>query len=95
LRKYEAVLILDPNLEKEDQEKVIEKIKKVITKAKGNILKVDDWGKRKLAYLINYHTHGFYYIINYDSLPETSGELENAIKLSDKIIRYIIVRGEG
>ena len=94
MRKYEAVLVLDPNPEKEDREKVIEKIKKVITKNKGDMLKVNDWGKRKLAYLINYHTHGYYYVINYTSIPEVSGELDKAIRLSDEIIRHIIIKEE-
>ena len=94
MRKYEAVIVLDPNPEKEDREKVIEKIKKVITKNKGDIIKVDDWGKIKLAYLINHHTHGYYYVINYASMPEVSGELDKAIRLSDEIIRHIIIKEE-
>ncbi|HUL20804.1 MAG TPA: 30S ribosomal protein S6, partial [Thermodesulfobacteriota bacterium] len=50
MRKYETIFILDPDLEEEQATSTVEKIKGIITQANGEILKVEDWGKRKLAY---------------------------------------------
>ena len=50
MRRYETIFILDPDLEEEQTLSVIEKVKGIITQANGEILKVEDWGKRKLAY---------------------------------------------
>ena len=50
MRKYETIFILDPDLEEEQALSVIEKVKGIITQTNGEILKVEDWGKRKLAY---------------------------------------------
>ena len=50
MRKYEAIFILDPDLEEEQAQSAIEKVKGIITQTNGEILKVEDWGKRKLAY---------------------------------------------
>jgi ribosomal protein S6 len=50
MRKYETIFILDPDLEEEQAQSAIEKVKGIITQTNGEILKVEDWGKRKLAY---------------------------------------------
>ena len=53
MKKYETIFILDPDLEEEQAQSVVEKAKGIITQANGEILKVEDWGKRKLAYEVN------------------------------------------
>ena len=61
MRKYETIFILDPDLEEEQAQSVIEKVKGIITQTNGEILKVEDWGKRKLAYEVKKKPKGHYY----------------------------------
>ena len=69
MNKYELVLIFKPELSEEDRNTVFSRIQQVIDE-NGKLEEVHDWGKRKLAYEINYIKEGYYYIVNFDLDPQ-------------------------
>ncbi|MDU4019578.1 MAG: 30S ribosomal protein S6, partial [Finegoldia magna] len=89
--KYELVLIFKPELSEEDRNTVFSRIQQVIDE-NGKLEEVHDWGKRKLAYEINYIKEGYYYIVNFDLDPQFVKEIERRCRLFDQIIRYMVVR---
>lgn len=91
MNKYELVLIFKPELSEEDRNTVFSRIQQVID-GNGKLEEVHDWGKRKLAYEINYIKEGYYYIVNFDLDPQFVKEIERRCRLFDQIIRYMVVR---
>ena len=94
MNKYELVLIFKPELSEEDRNTVFSRIQQVIDE-NGKLAEVHDWGKRKLAYEINYIKEGYYYIVNFDLDPQFVKEIERRCRLFDQIIRYMVVRVDG
>lgn len=90
MNKYELVLIFKPELSEEDRNTVFSRIQQVIDE-NGKLEEVHDWGKRKLAYEINYIKEGYYYIVNFDLDPQFVKEIERRCRLFDQIIRYMVV----
>ncbi len=92
MRKYETIFILDPDLEEEQTQSVTEKVKGIITQANGEILKVEDWGKRKLAYEVKKKSKGHYFLIHFLGTPALLSELERNFRVMDAVIKYQSVR---
>jgi small subunit ribosomal protein S6 len=92
MRKYETIFILDPDLEEEKTQSVIEKVKGIITQANAEILKVEDWGKRKLAYEVKKKSKGHYFLIHFLGTPALLSELERNFRVMDAVIKYQSVR---
>lgn len=95
MNKYEAMYIVTPELEDEVIKTVIEKFSGIITANGGEIEKVDEWGRKKLAYPIDYKTEGYYVLVNFAAAPELPRELERNFKIDEKILRYMVVRSEA
>jgi small subunit ribosomal protein S6 len=93
MRKYEGVFIFLPNLEEEARVKVLDRLKGII-ESEGSISNIDEWGIRKLAYLINDIGEGYYYVINFESTPAIVKELDRIAKISDSIMRNMIIKTE-
>lgn len=93
MRKYEAMIIFLPSLEEEKRVKLLERLKGVIEE-KGTISNVDEWGVRKLAYLIDDIGEGYYVLVNFESTPDVVDELDRISKISDGIMRHMIIRNE-
>ncbi len=87
---YETMLITSTTLEEEAAEKLLSKFKKMIEK-NGEIVTVDDWGKKRLAYPIQDETEGVYTLITFKCNPEFVAELERVYKITDGILRTMIV----
>ena len=92
MKKYETIFILDPDLEDEKIQSAVEKIKGIITQANGEILKVEDWGKRKLAYIVKKKPRGHYYLIHFSGSPALLAELERNFRVMDAVIKFQSVR---
>jgi len=92
MRKYETIFILDPDLEEEQALSAIEKAKGIITQAHGEILKVEDWGKRKLAYEVKKKSKGHYILIHFMGSPALLSELERNFRVMDAVIKFQSVR---
>ena len=89
---YEKIMILNPGLDTKAVEETVEKVKEKITKQGGEILKSENWGTRKLAYILNKHDKGIYILLLFKSPPSTILELERFCKVTDTIIKFMVVR---
>ncbi len=89
---YEKVMIIDPNLDDSAVDEAVGKVKDIILKEGGEILKTDNWGRRKLAYELNKRKQGNYVLLLFKSPPTTIGKLEKHCKLFETIIKFMIVK---
>ena len=95
MNKYEAMYVITPELEDEAIKGIIEKYTGIITANGGEIEKVDEWGRRRLAYPINYKTEGYYVLMTFTSEPSFPKELDRVLRITDGIMRSLIVcKGE-
>ncbi|HCW04064.1 MAG TPA: 30S ribosomal protein S6 [Clostridium sp.] len=94
MRKYETIFILHPSMDEDTVKANIDKFKGVIENGGGTVDNVDFWGKRKLAYEINKITEGFYTLVNFSADPELPKELDRVFRITDGVIRHIIVKEE-
>lgn len=94
MRKYETIFILHPSLDEEAVKANVEKFKGVIENGGGVIDNVDFWGKRKLAYEISKVNEGFYTLVNFSAEADLPKELDRVFRISDSVIRHIIVKEE-
>ena len=89
--KYEAIIVF--SLKKtEDEIKALTAKFADLIKANGTLTNIDEWGKRKLAYEINYEGEGYYVLYNFESKPDFPMELERVINITDGVLRSIIVK---
>jgi small subunit ribosomal protein S6 len=88
MRKYETIIILQPDLGEDDIKIVTGKIQDVVTSYKGELSRLDDWGIRKLAYSIRKCARGRYYYVRYDGDAALIAELERRLRLDEKVLRY-------
>lgn len=88
--KYETIFIVNPTLGEEATASVIEKFKSLI-EANGTIEKVEDWGKRRFAYAIDDLHEGYYTLIQFESAPSFPAELDRVYKITDGLMRSLIV----
>ena len=92
--KYETVLVLSAKLGEEGSAELVEKFKALIAEH-GTVEGVDDWGKRRLAYPINKETEGYYTLINFESTPDFTAELDRIYKITDGVLRSLIVKKDA
>ncbi len=90
-RKWETLFIIHPD-KVEEKDQVLEKISEIIKSKEGDILKIDEWGMRKLAYPIQKKNQGYYVYIEFFGLAELPKELENFFRIDERVIRFIIVK---
>jgi small subunit ribosomal protein S6 len=88
--KYECMYILNPNLTEEETAAIVEKFKALV-EANGTLDEMEEMGKRKLAYEINYLTEGYYVLLKFTSAPEFPAELDRIYKITDGVLRSLIV----
>jgi len=94
MRDYETIFILNPNLEEEDAEKVNLRMQDVLKSSGGELLRVEKWGKRRLAYEVQKQKKGEYVLLRYQSEPAAVTELERNMKLADQVIKFMTVKLE-
>ncbi len=91
MKKYETMVILNPALEDDAIARLGERIRDIISK-KGEIVSVDEWGRREMAYEIKGNREGFYLVIQFNAPPEVPGDLYNEFRMNPDILRGIIVK---
>ena len=87
--KYEVLYVLNPNLSEEETQGIVEKFKTLIEQ-NGTVDEMDEWGKRKLAYEINYLSEGYYVLVKFTSGPEFPAELDRVLGITDGVIRSLV-----
>ncbi len=91
INKYETIFVIDASLPEEQINAISDKFKAMI-EANGTVESVDVWGKRRLAYPINYKTEGYYVLVNFASEAEFVAELERVYNITDGLLRTIVIR---
>ncbi len=91
---YEIMFIIRPDLETEEHEEVINGLKEAINVNQGRVDKVVDWRKRRLAYEIDDHVEGHYYLLYFSGSGEIIPEVEHFFRVNDNVFRYMVVRVE-
>ncbi|WNR44572.1 30S ribosomal protein S6 [Paenibacillus roseipurpureus] len=91
MRKYELMYIIRTDVEQEVVQSTVEKFQGIITNGGGEVSKQDLMGKRRLAYEINKFRDGHYVLVHFNAEPAVVAELDRVLKISDEVIRHLIV----
>ena len=93
MNKYEFILVVSTKAGEEGIPAVVQKFKDLI-EANATLDEIDEWGKRRLAYEINYQNEGYYVLFNFTSEAEFPAELDRICNITDDVIRSLIVKKE-
>ena len=91
-RDYELGFILNPEVSEEQTRAILNRVEQIVASHDGQIVRVQQWGRRRLAYPIEHHRDGFYIFIDMILTPETVSELERTLKVSEIVLRYMTRR---
>ena len=91
-RDYELGFILNPEVSEEQTSAILERIEKIVINNDGQVVKVNQWGRRRLAYPIEHHRDGYYVFIDMILTPETVIELDRSLKVSEEVMRHLVKR---
>ncbi len=92
MRYYESLYLIRPDLEAEVYKSVIEKYNKIIEDNNGVIIKVDEWGKKALAYEVSKFKEGFYVLVKFCGGPELPERLLRDFRLDERVLKFIVVK---
>jgi small subunit ribosomal protein S6 len=92
MRRYETIYILRPTLGEEEINKLVEKTNSILTSGDGEIITLDKWGLRKLAYLIKKESNGYYIFCDYGTEPENVTEMERKFRIDDAVMKYMTLK---
>lgn len=92
MRRYETIFITPPELPEEEQTELLAKVQSILNNLKSELIKLEDWGNKKLAYEIRKNSRGHFYLLNYLSHPDSIRELERTLRLNDRILKYQTVK---
>lgn len=93
LNPYELLLIITPDYDESEAEALTDQVKGIIENS-GTLLKVDPWGKKRLAYPIRKRSEGYYVLYIFESAPSFVAELSQSLRVIETILRYMIVQYE-
>ena len=95
LRDYELVLVISPEVDGEVFEATIDNVSRFVTGSGGVISDIERWGKRRLAYPIKHFGEGSYVLAKFKLKPESGKELEANLRISEDVLRYLLIRLDG
>src|SRR5713101_1545380 len=91
-RDYELGFILNPEVSEEQTRTILDRVEHVVANYNGQVVRVNQWGRRRLGYPIQHHRDGFYVFIDMILAPETVIELDRTLKVSEEVLRHLIKR---
>jgi small subunit ribosomal protein S6 len=91
-RDYELGFILNPEVSEEQSHALLERVEQIVSNYDGQVVRVNQWGRRRLAYPIQHHRDGFYVFFDMILTPETVLELDRTMKVSEEVLRHLIKR---
>ena len=95
MNQYELALVVNAKIEDEERAATLEAVKELITRFGGTVSNVDDWGKKRLAYEIQKMNDGFYYFIQFEADSSVPDEIEQRVRIMEKVIRYLCIRKDA
>ena len=90
--KYESIFITEPSASDEEMAALLKGFEEAVTSGDGKVLKVERWGKRRLAYRVGKHEDGNYTLLYLECPPAAARELERRYRMNDRVIKYLTVR---
>jgi small subunit ribosomal protein S6 len=94
MRKYEIMYIIRPNIEEEAKKALTERFSGILTENGAEVSEAKEWGKRRLAYEINDFRDGYYQLVKVNAEPAAVEEFSRLAKISEDIIRHIVIKEE-
>ena len=94
MNTYEAVVILTTKMSEEEREAANSKISELISKA-GEVISVDDWKTKKLAYEVKHETEGYYFLYNFKANPEFIAEFERVLRIDTSVLKFMVIKKEA
>ena len=94
MNKYELIYVIDTAMEESARNELIARFNGMIEENAGKVEKVEEWGKRRLAYTVNYKNEGYYVLVNFTANPELPREIERVMQINESILRYLTVKVE-
>lgn len=94
MRKYEIMYIIRPTVLEENRSQVISDLNDIFTSRGGELLEVNEWGMRDLAYEIQKHKKGYYVVLSVNCTEEARAEFDRVVRIREDIIRHMIIRDE-
>jgi len=91
MRRYETIAIIDPDLSDEERDGVLDRLTDLIPKEGGVLIKLDEWGTKKLAYEIKKKARGYYLCIDYCGMGNLVDEMERLFRIDDRVLKYMTV----
>lgn len=95
MNQYEVMYVIDAALEDSARNDLIARFSDLVVKNGGEVDRVDEWGKRRLAYAINYKTEGYYVLMYIKAPADLPKEIERNLQISEQVLRYLVIRYEG
>ena len=95
MNQYEVMYVIDTALEEQARSELINRFSNLVAQNGGTVDRVDEWGKRRLAYPINDLAEGYYVLMNFESKPEFPAELERVMKITEGVMRCLTTAVEA
>lgn len=95
MTNYELMFIINPTLEEEKKNAVVEMVQGIINDNGGEVSNVDVWGMRKLAYLIEKKSEGYYVVIEFKAGTDLPKEIDRRLRISDNVMRHMIINKDA
>jgi small subunit ribosomal protein S6 len=92
MRRYETIFIVRPNVAEDEIEAITSKTSSIIEGDGGTIIRINNWGLKKLAYLIKKENQGYYVYVDFASIPASVAEMERIFRIDDRILKYLTVK---
>lgn len=92
IREYETTFILRPDIQQADKARISERVKSIIEEQfSGEVRRIEEWGKRQLAYLMQKQSFGIYVYVRYAARPDAIAEIERILRLNDLVLKFLTV----
>ena len=92
MNEYEVLYLLDAAMDEMAKEAIVERFSTLVTSMGGNVLEVNKWGLKKLAYPINFKKDGYYVLMTFNANNDFPAELERQLRITDGVMRFIVLR---
>lgn len=91
MNQYEGMFIINATMDSNAIRKTVQDIQDILTREGGQIVSVEEWGRRKLAYLVKKHADGHYVLVNFDIAPDKITRVRGLFILNEQILRFLLL----
>ncbi len=92
MRKYETVIVANPELSEAQLQDLFEKFKNIIARSQGHLINIENWGLKNMAFEVHHKKSGYYVIVQYCGGSDIVRQIEHSIKMDDRVIRFLTIK---